>query len=323
MLDNPNDTFWQELIFDKEGEPELSNQNNFTNHFRGLYLKAEGMGGDGTMMMLNFTQINSNLTIYYKSDIEGTDGTITEGVPAEFVMNFSGNRVSLYDNNFMTIPDGDIVNGDETLYLKGGEGHMAIVELFEGTVEDENGAQVDAFEYFKNSFKEDHGDGSFTQKRLINEAFLEFYVNQDIMVGEEPERIYIFDIENETFLTDYFLDQSVNGSQVNTKVSHLRPLYRTDGEPDGEGIKYKVRITEHLNNIVFKDSSNVKLGLVVISNINTVFNYPLKNQDDADGLSSIPAGTILSPRGTVLYGNNTTNEEKKVKLTIYYTEPDN
>ena len=327
LLDNPNDTFWQELIFDKEGEPQLSNQNNFVNHFRGLYIKAEAIDANGTMMLLNLSTSATNITIYYTSDIENDDdtGTDTEAdtEAGQFVMNFSGNSVSLYDNNFITIPDGDTVNGDENIYLKGGEGSMAIVELFKGTVEDENGAQVDAFEHFKNSFRVDNGDDTFTQKKLINEAFLEFYVNQDFMQGEEPDRIYIYDLNQETALVDYFLDQSTSSTQVNAKILHLEPLRRVNDEPNGEGIKYKVRITEHLNNIIVRDSSNVKLGLVVTTNVNSIANYSSKNEDDVDGVKQIPDGAVLSPRGTVLYGNNTSNEAKKVKLTIFYTEPDN
>ncbi|MFT5215832.1 MAG: hypothetical protein ACI83H_000949 [Glaciecola sp.] len=327
LLDNPNDTFWQELIFDKEGEPQLSNQNNFVNHFRGLYIKAEAIDANGTMMLLNLSTSATNITIYYTSDIENDDdtGTDTEAdtEAGQFVMNFSGNSVSLYDNNFITIPDGDTVNGDENIYLKGGEGSMAIVELFKGTVEDENGAQVDAFEHFKNSFRVDNGDDTFTQKKLINEAFLEFYVNQDFMQGEEPDRIYIYDINQETALVDYFLDQSTSSTQINAKILHLEPLRRVNDEPNGEGIKYKVRITEHLNNIIVRDSSNVKLGLVVTTNVNSIANYSSKNEDDVDGVKQIPDGAVLSPRGTVLYGNNTSNEAKKVKLTIFYTEPDN
>jgi hypothetical protein len=278
-------------------------------------------------MLLNLSTSATNITIYYTSDIENDDdtGTDTEAdtEAGQFVMNFSGNSVSLYDNNFITIPDGDTVNGDENIYLKGGEGSMAIVELFKGTVEDENGAQVDAFEHFKNSFRVDNGDDTFTQKKLINEAFLEFYVNQDFMQGEEPDRIYIYDLNQETALVDYFLDQSTSSTQVNAKILHLEPLRRVNDEPNGEGIKYKVRITEHLNNIIVRDSSNVKLGLVVTTNVNSIANYSSKNEDDVDGVKQIPDGAVLSPRGTVLYGNNTSNEAKKVKLTIFYTEPDN
>lgn len=327
LLANPNDTFWQELIFDKQGESELSNENNFVNHFRGLYLKAEAMDENGTMMLLNLSSTNTNLTIYYTSDVENTDDTgedtEIETQSGQFIMNFSGNGVSLYDNNFISIPDGDQVNGDEVLYLKGGEGSMAMVELFQGTIENENGQQVDAFEYFKSSFREANDDDTFTQKRLINEAYLEFYVNQTMIQGPEPDRIYLFNPSRNTALIDYFLDQSASDTQINAKIVHLEPLQRVMNEPNGEGIKYKIRITEHLNNIIIRDSSNTKLGLVVTTNVNTIENYSSKNTDDNDGVLELPAGVILSPRGTVLHGNNTTNEAKKIKLTVYYTEPDN
>ena len=65
------------------------------------------------------------------------------------------------------------------------------------------------------------------------------------------------------------------------------------------------------------------MGLVVTTNVNSIANYSSKNEDDVDGVKQIPDGAVLSPRGTVLYGNNTSNEAKKVKLTIFYTEPDN
>jgi len=327
VLNNPNDTFWQGLIFDKEGQPELSNENNFTNYFRGLYLKAEATGVDGTMMLLNLASTNTNITLYYTSDIENTDDTgsdsETQTQSGQFVMNFSGNGVSLYDNNFITIPNGDTVNGDETIYLKGGEGSMAMIELFQGTVEDDDGNQVDAFDYFKRSFREENEDNTFTQKRLINEAYLEFFVNQNLINGEEPDRIYLFDPIRNTALIDYFLDQSASDTQINAKILHLEPLVRVDDEPNGKGVKYKVRITEHLNNIIVRDSSNTKLGLVVTTNVNTIENYSVKPENDDDGVLQLPAGAILSTRGTVLYGNNTNNEDKKVKLTVYYTEPDN
>ena len=39
----------------------------------------------------------------------------------------------------------------------------------------------------------------------------------------------------------------------------------------------------------------------------------------------LPVSSILSPQGTVLFGNNTsaTNENKKLYLEIFYTEPNN
>jgi hypothetical protein len=187
---------------------------------------------------------------------------------------------------------------------------MAIVNLFNG---DDEGNSLE-FEQFKNDYKE--GD---VFKRLVNEAYLEFYVDQTTMQGEEPDRVYLFDLNNNITLIDYVFDQSVTATT--TKLDHLVPLQRVDDEPNGEGIKYKIRITEHIKNLAIRDSTNVKLGLVVTTNVASITNFELQNVNTI--LNELPSGTILSPRGTVLHGNNTSNSDKKVTFRVYYTEPNN
>lgn len=187
---------------------------------------------------------------------------------------------------------------------------MAIINLFNG---DDDGNSLE-FEEFKINYKEND-----TIKRLINEAYLEFYVDQTTVQGEEPDRIYIFDLNNNITLIDYVFDQTI--TETTTKLDHLVPLQRIDDEPNGQGIKYKIRITQHINNLAFNDSTNVKLGLVVTTNVASINNFELQNDNDI--LSSIPSGAILSPRSTVLHGSNTSNQDKKVTFKIYYTEPDN
>ena len=307
-----NDTFWQNLIFDKEVEPELSNLNNFLNYFRGIYFKVESADINGTLMMLDFTSADANITLYYTSDVETETDTDTEATQeaGTYILNFIGNQVNFFDNNFFPIPTGDEINGDEKLFLKGGEGFMAIINLFNG---DDEGNSPE-FEEFKNNYNENG-----TVKRLINEAYLEFYVDQTTVQSQEPDRLYIFDLNNNITLIDYVFDQSVN--ETTTKLDHLVPLQRVDDDPDGQGIKYKIRITQHLNNLAFKDSTNVKLGLVVTTNVASINNFEL--QDQTGILKSLVSGEILSPRSTVLHGNNTPNQDKKVTFKIYYTEPDN
>ena len=307
-----NDTFWQNLIFDKEGEPELSNLNNFLNYFRGIYFKVEAADINGTLMMLNFSSADANITLYYTSDVETETDTDTEATQeaGTYILNFIGNQVNFFDNNFFPIPTGDEINGDEKLFLKGGEGFMAIINLFNG---DDEGNSPE-FEEFKNNYNENG-----TVKRLINEAYLEFYVDQTTVQSQEPDRLYIFDLNNNITLIDYVFDQSVN--ETTTKLDHLVPLQRVDDDPDGQGIKYKIRIIQHLNNLAFKDSTNVKLGLVVTTNVASINNFEL--QDQTGILKSLVSGEILSPLSTVLHGNNTPNQDKKVTFKIYYTEPDN
>lgn len=38
-------------------------------------------------------------------------------------------------------------------------------------------------------------------------------------------------------------------------------------------------------------------------------------------IKEVPSSSVISPEGTVIYGNATSNQEKKLKLQIYYTEP--
>jgi hypothetical protein len=306
--DDPSDTFWQENILDKEGEPELSNQNNFEDHFRGIYFKTEAMGPDGTMMLLNLASTNANITLYYTSELpDDPDSSDTEVATQEgtFVLNFSGTRVNFFNNNYTTIPDGDPINGDEKLFLKGAQGNMAIINLFNG---DDEGNSLELEEFRAKNW-------------LINEARLVFYVDQDMVDGEEPERIFIYDVENSNVLLDYLLDSSGGNLPEVAKLDHLPALVREGDEQDGAGIKYKIEITEHINNIFMRDSTNVKLGVAVTSSSTAVENVSL--QDENGLVQDIIAGTALSPRGTVLFGNNTANEAKKIQLEIFYTEPDN
>ncbi|MBT8253960.1 MAG: DUF4270 domain-containing protein, partial [Bacteroidia bacterium] len=120
---------------------------------------------------------------------------------------------------------------------------------------------------------------------------------------------------------DYLLDQSVSSTQVNAKIDHLKPLVRIDDEPDGAGIKYTIEITEHINNLFIRDSTNAKLGLVVTTNVNNIETLDL--QDDQGLLRKTVSGALLSPKGTVLHGSNANDDENRVKLKIYYTEPEN
>ena len=98
------------------------------------------------------------------------------------------------------------------------------------------------------------------------------------------------------------------------------PLTR-DSLSDNRGVKYKVRITEHLNNLILRDSTNAKLGLAVISDIASVQNFGILDEQGSNK-KSLASGIILSPKGTILHGNLTVNPDKKPMIKIYYTEPE-
>ena len=323
-LNNPNNNFWETLFFNNEGLPNLSNEPDFKEFFRGLYIKTEGLNSSGSMMLLNLASSNAKLTIHYTSDNEvvnndtgSTDDNLTN--QHEYVLNFSGNLVNIFENeNLVDVNGTNTVDGNENIYLRGGEGIITTLDLFSGSLINDNGEEISEFDHFKDFFYDNISD---SPKRLINEAYIEFYVNQNFINSDEPERIFIYNYEQNTALIDYFLDQSVSSTTINAKINHLVPLIK-DSLNDNRGFKYKIRITEHLNNLVLKDSSNSKLGLGVMSNISSVQNFTILGDEDSNSNNSLAAGIILSPKGTILHGNLSPEIEKRPRIKIYYTEPE-
>ena len=320
LLDN---AFWQEKILDQEGESVLSNSNNFYNYFRGLYFKIEPINGQGTFMILDLASQSANITMHYTKD------PFTEGADREqstYIFRFGQNRVNFLNNNYsIALADGDQDNGDSRIYLKGGEGSMGILKLFNGDNIDDDPDTQNTFESFKQDFVEVDANGKFLKsKRLINEANLVFYVDQDMVQNNEPNRIYLYDMDNKTPLIDYFLD-SQNGTIPSISIAnHLGILQRENGEPTGKGIKYKIRITEHIKNLLINDSTNVSLGITVSGNVNLEGNIAQRKVANDDGTyGSIPVSSIVTPRGTVLHGNNSEDPSNRVFLEIFYTEPNN
>ena len=95
---------------------------------------------------------------------------------------------------------------------------MAVVELF---ADEDGNSEEDQL----NEFREVN-DGVKTVKRLINEAYLEFYVDETQSNSETdlPNRVYIYDLENNIPVTDFFIDQTINTVSSDSKFTHLVPL---------------------------------------------------------------------------------------------------
>ena len=115
-----------------------------------------------------------------------------------------------------------------------------------------------------------------------------------------------------------------NGHERYTEIKTVLDFWTTETknhggfleEENNRGVKYKIRITEHINNIIVRDSTNARLGLTLTPNINIV---GLREAigSDMQGID-YPVAATVSPLGTVLYGSNVPNEfeDKKLKLEI-------
>ena len=315
-LDN---AYFKEKIIDKEGELELFNQNNFKDYFRGIYFKASSNNDDGTMFLFKTDEANITISYHYqipKLDEEDNPVFDDQGNPVlktvnkNYTLTLSGVQTNVFENTIPSAILGDLASpntaqGEENLYIKGGDGIMTIIELF-GPDNDQNGIA-------------DELDELRTKNWLINEANLIFYVNQDMVTGgdAEPDRVFLYDLKNNAVLEDFSRDYTINLLPNIAINKHLGILERGS---DNNGEYYKIRITNHITNLINKDSTNVPLGLVVSQNV-MLANFNDLKEEQSPLITKLPVSSIVAPKGTVLYGNTATNEEKKLKLQIYYTEP--
>ena len=317
--------FWQQTIVARSGSDDLSSANNFRNYFRGFYLKSEPIEDKGNMILMNLGSSEANVTIYY------TKGDSSLRTSDEYILNFSGNILNTFNNEFIRpIENGDNINGDETLYLKGMEGSMAVVNLF-GTEDSNNNMIPDELDNILMGFRktDDNGkfikdnSGNYVLKRLLNEAHLIIYEDENEIVNtvddngdsyHNYDRIYAYDIKNNTPTFDYLIDPTENNEPFFSKAFSLGQRVSASSSDPG---KYKIRLTEHLNNIIQSDSTNYQIGLVLSNNVNFTNSSEILNSDDITG---IPAATILSPRGTILKGSHEANEEERLLLKVFFTE---
>jgi len=296
-------SFFQENIVDKAGSTELSSNNNFKNYLRGLYFKAEAINQDGSMLLLDFANSNAGIMIYYTNTIE-QNGEETEEHNT-YSLRFDANTLNIFSQEFPANISQEIASSNDSLgaanlFLKGGAGSMAIIELFKD--------QAELEEIRSNNW-------------LVNEANLTFYVNQERVPGgdTEPNRVFLYNLDNNTILNDYAADLTAEADNPNDAVlTHLPALVR--GEDD-KGIYYKLRITEHVRRVLSGDIENVKLGLVVTQNVKLRSNAAIRPVEN--NISRVHAGSVITPEGTVLHGNLSANEEKRLKFNIIYTPINN
>lgn len=311
MVLHLNRDFFQQKILNAPAS-KLASDDVFQEYFRGLYFNvAKSAGSASNMALLNFAE--GKITINYKAKTASTtdDPNLTE--KKQIVLNLTtgstanpASTANFFQNVWKSEYAAAITTnvnkteGDERLYLKGGQGSMAVIRL--------NGFAAQLETIRKTNWK-------------VNEANLVFYIDAEKMAGAvEPIRLYLYDLDNNTVLADYSTEVGAAYGGVITKGT------------DKRGTTYKFRITNHIRNLI-KDATatNVNLGLVVSQSNGTaaVASNVLKNkvqiQDNpVKYFSQLPRGSIMSTLGTILYGGKAsanTPSDKRLRLEVYYTKP--
>ena len=303
---DPN--WFQANILDKEGDPELISTSTFNDFLRGLHFSIDS--SDDIMLILNFAA--AQITIEYEYDVF-RDGAI-EKEDREYQLglitggnNFTpinGNAVNTILNEPFPQPIADEMDTGQNasrIYLKGGGGSYAEIKLFDEL----NGE--DAINQIK------------ANNWVINEANLVFYVDREALDNAggvpEPPRLYLFNADTNTPLFNERTENSIAQSAFGLYLTY-------DGfleEEDDKGLKYTLRITEYLNEIIVRDAANATLGLMITSDIrftgssNTILPGGVEKR--------IPVSSNTSPLGTILVGSNVPDtDDRKLKLEIFYTE---
>ncbi|WP_036380447.1 DUF4270 domain-containing protein [Muricauda sp. MAR_2010_75] len=307
-----NPEFFQQNILDKEGGSELLSQFNFADFFRGIHITAGDADSEELMFLLDLTDANITITYEYQ-DYNSTDEDV-ETAEKDFVLNllsvnsntnsFIGNAVNIFEEEPLS-PDiaSELDNGENAsqIYVKGAK-TLAEIRLFEETL---NGGGDIINQIRANNW-------------IINEANLVFHVNQSALGGGdvvEPPRLYLYNAETNLPLYNIATENNRNEGPLGIYLNY-------DGIIDKENntTKYTIRITEHLNNIIVRDSTNASLALTLTSNIDFIGTQ--EGMDGSDQGIDAPVMSSISPLGTILYGSNVdpANEDKKLKLEIHYTE---
>ncbi|WP_452224821.1 DUF4270 domain-containing protein [Lacinutrix chionoecetis] len=310
-LDDPNSVaYWENVFFNNQDTGVLSTKSNFKDFFRGLIFKVEQVDEQASLTYLNFGSA-SILFDYTNQEEMNSEEPFPDRDATVYRLEFNENRV----NTFKTFNAEDHDGDEDNLYLHGTDGSMAQLELFAGEIENEDGELVPAFDYFY----------SKKDQWIINEVNLVFYVNNSITQGDEPDRVTLYNLENNQPIIDFFLDGSTNLVQPSiSKTGFSEALKRDD---QNNGVRYKIRLTGHIDNILKRDSTNVKLGLFMANNINVLNESKIQgvnNDEDDDTLDIVPSTSVLSPKGTVLHGyEDDPNSEFRAEFEIFYTEIEN
>ena len=328
---NLNKDYFKTRILDAVNTGKLASNDVFKNYFRGLYFKMEKSGSSpGNMAMLNFKA--GKITITYKEDVAAV---VVGGTPTReertLVLDLGGNTVSLLKNDFSAsgaaynaLPfTGNTAQGDEKLYLKGGEGSVAILDLFDKKDVkgyDANG-NVTAGPNGVSDELDDLRNPADKKKLLVNEANLVFHIDANAMASSyEPQRIFLYDYTNSRSVVDFIIDPTVSSTFPKKSKVLFDGLLKLDATTK-KGSTYKIRITNQIRNLINnKDSTNVKLGLVVTEDIAVSTSNKVKTPNAF--ITAAPRASVMNPLGTILFGGKSTiPEDKRLKLEIYFTKP--
>ncbi len=306
--------FFQENILDKEGSFELLSNSNFRDFLRGLHLSLTPADQEELMILFDLTR--ARLTVFYEYDKKDqAAGTVREKSRYDLRLLRGGGAQPVSGNAVNTILKAeypaevqDALASQEnapSIFLKGGGGTFAEIDLFDAL----GGGNI------INAIKQ--------KNWVINAAYLILWVDRarlDQAGGvSEPPRLYLYNAETNRPLYNAATETITSESPFGVYLNYDGFLQK-DGN---SGVKYSINITEHINNIVIRDSANARLGLTLTPDLRLSGTAETLVPDGAGASVKLPVSANICPLGTVLVGSNVAADDpKRMALEIHYTEID-
>lgn len=287
--------FFKNRFVDHGNSSDFASNANFTRYFRGLYISAEGI--DGSLM--NLRGSNATMTIYYTNeeiDSEEDDEDLNyNGITGEDDVLVRTKRSQIYTF-------GGVISGHYERSYSGSEVEMALTnpDMVYGSeklyVQGAAGSEV-----IIEVLDQESVDQLRQENVLINEANIIVYVDGD--QGEVPERLFLYQTDFHSLITDAYnvrFGEEAFGGKLE---------YDADGNPE----KYKFRITDYLSRVLDADDP------IPMSKL-TLRNYLSTDSPNLSLLDTVSKDWNWIPKGVVLYGNRPEDNDKRIKLELYYSE---
>ncbi|MDP3313828.1 DUF4270 domain-containing protein [Lutibacter sp.] len=278
-----NETLIKQLFIDNASSSNFASTESFQSYFRGLYIEASVLNSEKShLLSLNIS--NAKMTIYYSNNADetadedlngnGTKGEQNVRVKRSYDFLFGTIKANVFERNYSNSKQ----SGAERLYVQGAAGSLATIDLF-------NGVDLTAIQ---------------NANRLITEANLTFYVDQNASSAIVPEQLILFNYDEKVHILDVMTEglSKVSGKLVK--------------DADGKPYKYVFKITDYISELLkSKDPINlVRLGLKVYN----PSDLPVDVTDTKVKENS------WTPKGVVLFGHHASAGDKKLKLEVLYSE---
>jgi len=303
--------YFKQKFIDNQNSSDLNDQAAFIrNFFRGIELSvAENQG-----FFFNFNPNLLSLTMYYSYDNpeedEDDEPRLNKTLPLTFTSYWNttpgynvqvnqyehANRSSQFVNSY-TNPN--MESGDARIYLDGLDGTKTVIKINQDQLE----------QIRQNVLNNDWA---------IVGAELNLYVDDSYNLKKPP---YLFAWNSYTdegnaqnIINENFSDLYSFYNSYPTSVQ-FNPMYDYDKDPK----MYTIRITDYIKSIVEKDSVYTD-GKVVLSLGNFLLSPSSSYTSPFSGTNPFYNNRAFNPYRVVLHGSGSEQEDKKLKLKVYYTK---